>query len=103
MDGRPAMLRNGHQQSAPNVIVQYVNVRSSKYVDVSGAHSPYTTTTGTGKAVLFRDGKAIRGATGKKYLLTRADRGHRIRLKLVGSKDGFTTVTKYSAYSTRIR
>lgn len=61
MDGRPAMLRNGKQQSAPTVILQYCRVRSSRYSDVSGAKSPYTTTIGSGKAVVFRDGKRFAG------------------------------------------
>jgi hypothetical protein len=61
MDGRPAMLRNGHRQSAPNVLIQYVSVRNSRFKDVSGAPSPYTTTTGSGGAVLLRDGRAING------------------------------------------
>ena len=61
MDGRPAMLRSGRQQSAPTVIVQYVRVKGSRYSDVSGARSPYTVTTGTGNAVVLRDGKAYYG------------------------------------------
>jgi len=68
MDGRPAMLKNGRQQSAPNVLVQYTKVRNSAYGDVSGAPSPYTTTTGSGKAILFRDGKAITGTWSRKGL-----------------------------------
>lgn len=61
MDGRPAMLRNGKQQSAPTVVIQYCKVRGSRYSDVSGAMSPYTTTVGTGKVVVLRDGKAYTG------------------------------------------
>ena len=61
MDGRPAMLKDGKRQSAPNVLVQYVAVKNSQYRDVGGAASPYTTTTGTGKFTLLRDGKAISG------------------------------------------
>lgn len=61
MDGAPAMLRNGKRQSAPNVLVQYVTVQNSRYRDVHGTPSPYTTTTGSGKFVLLRDGKAISG------------------------------------------
>lgn len=61
MDGRPAMLRNGKQQSAPTVILQYCRVRNSRYSDVSGAPSPYTTTIGTGSVVVLRDGKAFTG------------------------------------------
>jgi hypothetical protein len=61
MDGRPAMLRNGKRQSSPNVLIQYTTVRNGRFRDVTGAPSPYTTTTGTGSFVLMRDGKAIRG------------------------------------------
>lgn len=61
MDGRPAMLRNGKQQSAPTVVIQYCSVRNSRYSDVSGTPSPYTTTTGSGNVVVLRDGKAFSG------------------------------------------
>lgn len=61
MDGRPAMLRNGKQQSAPTVVIQYCTVRNSRYSDVSGAKSPYTTTTGSGKVTVLRGGKAYHG------------------------------------------
>jgi hypothetical protein len=61
MDGRAAMLRSGAQESAADVLVQYCTVRNSRYSDVHGTPSPYTTTTGTGKAVLLRDGKAYYG------------------------------------------
>jgi hypothetical protein len=61
MDGRPAMLKNGKRQAAPNVLIQYSKVRNSQYRDVSGAPSPYTTTTGSGRFTLLRDGKAVSG------------------------------------------
>lgn len=61
MDGRPAMLRSGKQQSAPTVIIQYCRVRNSRYSDTSGIASPYTTTTGSGNVVVFRDGKRFAG------------------------------------------
>lgn len=44
-----------------NVIVQYVKTPFSKYKDVVGNRTPYTVTTGAGKAVVLRDGKAITG------------------------------------------
>ena len=43
-----------------NVIVQQVPITGSRYVDVRGNSSPYTVTTGTGSATIFRDGRAIR-------------------------------------------
>lgn len=42
-----------------NVIVQQVAVKAGKYVDVLGNASPYTVTTGSGTATVFRDGRAI--------------------------------------------
>ncbi|HEX8003996.1 MAG TPA: DUF3048 domain-containing protein [Mycobacteriales bacterium] len=61
MDGAPAKLRNGSQQQAQTVIVQYVTVKSSRYSDVHGAVSPYTVTTGKGNVVVLRDGRSITG------------------------------------------
>ncbi len=66
MDGRPAMLKNGAQQQAPTVIVQYVQVKNSRYSDVSGAVSPYTVTTGKGNVVVLRDGRAVAGTWQRK-------------------------------------
>jgi hypothetical protein len=68
MDGAPAMLKNGSQQTAHTVIVQYATVRNSQFRDVHGVPSPYTTTTGTGKAIVLRDGKAIAGTWSRKGL-----------------------------------
>jgi hypothetical protein len=68
MDGAPAMLKNGKQQSAHTVVIQYARVRNSLFRDVHGVPSPYTTTTGTGKVVVFRDGKAITGSWVRKGL-----------------------------------
>ncbi len=44
-----------------NVIVQYVKTPPSKYKDVVGNRTPYTVTTGAGKAVVLRDGRSITG------------------------------------------
>jgi hypothetical protein len=44
-----------------NVIVQSVQIRKGRYVDVEGAPSPYTVSVGSGNTVVFRDGVAIRG------------------------------------------
>ena len=44
-----------------NVVVQRVEVRGSRYTDVNGTPTPYTVTTGTGEAVVLRDGTAQTG------------------------------------------
>jgi hypothetical protein len=61
MDGAPAMLRGGAQMASPNVLIQYATVRNSRFSDVHGTVTPFTTTTGSGKALLLRDGKAVAG------------------------------------------
>ena len=45
----------------------------------------------------LRNGKAIKGATGKTYVLKRSDRGKRISVKVTGSKAGYTTLSRTSA------
>lgn len=47
--------------SPANVVVQYVKIRSSRYSDVHGMPTPFTVTTGGGKAVVLRDGTAVTG------------------------------------------
>ena len=47
--------------SPANVIIQYVSVIGSRYKDVHGNPTPYTVTTGGGKAVVLRDGTRLEG------------------------------------------
>jgi hypothetical protein len=48
----------------------------------------------------LRDGKAIKGATKSTYLLSASDRGHRVSVRITGSKTGYTTVSKTSTSKT---
>lgn len=48
----------------------------------------------------LRDGKAITGATKSIYTLTAADRGHKVGVRVTGTKSGFTTVSRTSATKT---
>lgn len=50
----------------------------------------------------YRSGVAIAGATGKWYRLVAADRYDTVRARVVGSKAGYVTVTKYSGSTVRI-
>ncbi|CAI9393773.1 CAP domain-containing protein [Microbacterium sp. T2.11-28] len=45
----------------------------------------------------YRGGVAISGATGKTYVLTKADRGHTLTVKVTGKKAGYATATRTSA------
>jgi hypothetical protein len=86
--GRYAVYQDGHAMPgvAPaNVIVQRVSVRGSRYVDVLGSRTPYSTTTGHGAAVLLRDGRLIRASwrrltvrTGTRFL---DDKGRDVPMK----------------------
>jgi hypothetical protein len=60
--GQPFMTASGGQIAVPNLLIQEVRVdNSKKIVDSAGNPSPDITLTGSGRAVLFRDGKAIQG------------------------------------------
>ena len=62
--GRYRVLSEGTRLNgaAPaNVVVQYVQVRQSPYVDVLGNRSPYTETVGSGAVELLRDGLRLPG------------------------------------------
>jgi len=59
MDGTPATTTDGGRPAPPTVVVQYVRIRSSKYHDVLGNHTPYTETIGSGRAEVLRDGRSF--------------------------------------------
>ena len=60
-NGTPATQSDGARMRAGTVVVQYVPVRGSKYVDVAGSRTPYTVTVGGGKAEIYREGRKITG------------------------------------------
>ncbi len=57
MDGRPATTAAGARLGAPSVVIQYVDVQSSRFHDRSGNVSPLSRTVGEGRAVVLRDGR----------------------------------------------
>jgi hypothetical protein len=59
--GAPMTLENGSPIRAANVVVQLVEISEDTIVDASGSYSPLVEMTGTGKAWVFRDGRAIAG------------------------------------------
>lgn len=50
----------------------------------------------------YRSGSAITGATASKYTLGAADRGKSMRVRVTGSKAGYTTLAKYSGSTSAI-
>jgi hypothetical protein len=62
VDGRRLLTANGAPVAKPNVLVQYCQITPDRTdVDVKGNPSMYTNTIGTGRVVLFRNGKRIAG------------------------------------------
>lgn len=66
----------------------------------------HTGTWGPGDVTLkyrwFRSGAAISGATDPAYVLVLADIGHRIKVRVTGSKEGYTSVARYSSATAEI-
>jgi hypothetical protein len=58
IDGRPAMTTDAGQLSAATVVIQHTTVRTSPYLEQGRVRPPYAETTGSGTAVVLRDGKA---------------------------------------------
>jgi hypothetical protein len=62
--------------------------------------NPGTWTSGTTLTYQwYRSGVAITGATAKTYTLVSADQADTMRVRVTGTKSGYTTVAKFSAVS----
>ncbi|GHI03149.1 DUF3048 domain-containing protein [Streptomyces cellostaticus] len=59
MDGTPAVTAGSGRLAPATVVVQHVKIRSSRYHDALGNHTPYTETVGSGKAEVLRDGRSF--------------------------------------------
>jgi hypothetical protein len=57
MDGSSAASTDDGQLSAATVVIQYTIVRKSRFIEW-GARPPYAESTGSGRAVVLRDGRA---------------------------------------------
>lgn len=57
MDSTADSTTDSGRLKAATVVVQYVDIHPSQYHDKNGSISPYTETTGSGKALVLRDGK----------------------------------------------
>ena len=56
IDGAPAMATEGGQLGGSTVIIQYTQIATSRFEEYGG-RPPYAKSTGSGKAVVLRDGK----------------------------------------------
>ena len=57
MDGRKDMAAEGGQLGPTTFIVQFVTINGSRFHDINGAVTPNSRTVGSGKALIFREGK----------------------------------------------
>ena len=57
MDGSPAKAADGKQLGAHTIVVQYVKVGTSGFLE-RGSRPPFAQTVGSGRAVVLRDGRA---------------------------------------------
>jgi hypothetical protein len=60
MDGRPAVSSGGVRLSAATVVIQRTTVRTSRFKEY-GFRPPYAESTGSGTALVLRDGRAWAG------------------------------------------
>jgi hypothetical protein len=56
IDGSPAMATEGGQLGGSTVIIQYTQITTSRFEEYGG-RPPYAKSTGSGRAVILRDGK----------------------------------------------
>jgi hypothetical protein len=57
MDGAPAAAAGGGQLGGATVVIQYTQIATSRFEEYGG-RPPYAKSTGSGKAVVLRDGRA---------------------------------------------
>ena len=57
MDGKPAVTTDGGRLSPTTVVIQHTTVRTSRFLEY-GKPPPYAESTGSGTALVLRDGKA---------------------------------------------
>jgi DUF3048 family protein len=56
--GQPDRAAEGGQLGAPTIVIQYAKTTRSRFHDFLGSYTPLVQTTGSGKALVLRDGKA---------------------------------------------
>jgi hypothetical protein len=90
--------------SAGKAIQKAVTATTPKLTGAAKAGSTVTASRGTwgpsGISIRhqwYRDGRKISGATKSTYKVTNADKGLELKVKVTGSKSGYTTVTRTSA------
>ena len=58
MDGKPSTAVEGGQLGGSTVVIQYTEIKTSRFLEY-GSRPPYAVSTGSGQAVVLRDGQAF--------------------------------------------
>ena len=78
-------------------------INGTRKVGYTLAAAPGTWTAGTTlRYQWYRSGSAISGATAARYTLGAADRGKSMRVRVTGSKTGYTALAKYSGTTSAV-
>lgn len=85
-------------RSAPTPVVSGKAAVGAMLTATPGTWRP----TATLKYQWYRGSSAITGATGSRYALTAADRGKRVKVKVTGSRKGYTTLTRTSRSTAKV-
>jgi Protein of unknown function (DUF3048) N-terminal domain/Protein of unknown function (DUF3048) C-terminal domain len=67
MDGQPALMTSGRQLAPATVVIQYVEVRTSGFLEWGNLRPPYAVTTGRGRAIVLRNGRAYNVRWSRRY------------------------------------
>ncbi|MDJ1372786.1 hypothetical protein [Gulosibacter molinativorax] len=97
--------------SAKTIAIKKATLKKSTPTISGSKIVTYTLTANTGtwssgttfKYQWYRNDVAISGATGPKYKLTSADAGQQIKVKVTGSKSGYTSASVTSAKTTTVK
>ena len=96
-------------QTPPAVVIPEIltasipTITGTNKVGYTLTANPGTWTTGTTLTYQwYRSGLPIKGAASKSYKLVSADRYSTIKVRVVGSKTGYSTLAKYSPPTVRI-
>lgn len=94
----PLRIKHGALRVRTNPSVRGTRKAGHKLSGNSGSWTP----TASLARQWLRDGRPIAGATGSTYRLTKADRGHRVQLRVTATRTGYTTKVVLTSAGRRV-
>lgn len=66
---RWTIFHGGREQvTVDNLVIQYVKIKKTGFTDAVGNHTPLSRTLGSGKLMVFRDGRAVDGSWHRQFM-----------------------------------